>query len=100
MKGQFKQCPIMMGTTQYEGSFIMLFINGLTEFLSRTQPNITYQTYKDYMKILFKYVPKLPTLSSAATKNLIIDKYTNWANVNNVKSNLLALASAYGDYEL
>jgi hypothetical protein len=100
MKGQFKQCPILMGTNQYEGGLIMLFLSGLPELLSKTQPNITYQTYKNYMNVLFKYVPKLPTLSSNATRNLIIDKYSNWANTNNIKSNLLALVSAYGDYQL
>jgi hypothetical protein len=85
-----------MGVNQYEGSLLMLEL-GLPEFLSKTQPNITYQTYMDYMNFMFKYIPRFPTLGTAATKDLIVEKYANWANLNNVKGNLLAMANAYGD---
>jgi carboxylesterase type B len=85
-----------MGVNQNEGSMLMIGF-GLPEFLSKTQPNITYKTYTEYMSAMFNYYPKYPTVASTPTKNLITEKYANWANLNNVQANLNALGKAYGD---
>lgn len=95
--GNFKKCPILLGVNQDEANWFYIYSFAEYRNLS-VRPELTYDSFKYFLKSLFHYYPQYPSVITESALNAIIFKYTNWENVNNINKNLEALDNVAADF--
>lgn len=93
--GQFKRCPIIIGTAENEGSLFVF--RSAPEYLSLTRQTMTRDQFVVIMERIFLYYPNYPIRTTNALQRKLVALYTNREDQDDTDANLAALAAAVTD---
>lgn len=102
-KGNFKKCPLLIGSNANEGSYFIiyeLFPFGFGANFRNRQLNfsIPYKQHKSFLEKAFRFYPQWDTEINQFGTDAIIYRYTDWRNPDDTSLNLYNLDMAVGDY--
>jgi acetylcholinesterase len=103
-RGNFKQCPILLGFTADEGT-MKIAISGLIgkeTYELRKQPNISHSMLKNFIIDYYKFYPNLhqPTFNNKHFINAIMYEYTKILHIDNEETNEIAKLESRNKSEL
>lgn len=101
--GNFKKCPILIGSNGNEGSWFLVyeFFNksyGSNYKNDRLNFTIPYNKYKEYVYDAFRYYPQWPTDMNQFGKDAVLFRYTDWRNPDDTELNSYNLDMAVSDF--
>jgi carboxylesterase type B len=96
-KGNFKKCPILLGVNQDEANWFYIYQFLEYKNLSALPP-INYEAFKIFLTSLFHFYPQYPSTASKTVIDAIINKYSYWNNIHNIRKNIEMLDDAPADY--
>ena len=95
-KGNFKRCPILLGSNSNEGSYFLIY--ELTDFLSLKKVSMNRSEFLASTERLFYFYPQYNKTISPLVLEAIRFQYTNWMDMENTRINIMALDAAVADY--
>lgn len=96
--GNFKTCPILIGSTKDEANFLLLMSNPPVFNGFNTLPSLNQSSFQQSIANQIPNYPNYPTRITQNTLTAIISEYTNWGNSNNGLNNFYSLDYAVSDY--
>ena len=96
LHGNFKKCPILLGSNLNEGSFFLIY--ELPDLLQLNRSRMPKDAFEASVLKLFHYYPQYPRTINSFGTDAIIYKYTNWLDRDNQLWNLIGLDNSVGDF--
>ncbi|ESO06840.1 hypothetical protein HELRODRAFT_76935 [Helobdella robusta] len=95
-KGNFKHCPILLGSNKNEATFFLIY--ELTDWLNLTSIKMTKTDYLESMNRLFFTHPHPNRVTYPFVMESIQFQYANWLDEDNYVLNTQALDAAVSEY--
>ena len=95
-RGNFKRCPILIGSNKNEGSYFLIY--EAREYLKLKSETMNREQFKKTMDQSFYYYPQYPRTINKYGMDAVKFQYTDWSDPRDTYKNLRGIDQAIGDY--